>query len=401
MSEVVKLVEKMNEEWTQFKSENDRRLKEIEAKGRADPLTEEKIAKASAAIGDIQKQLEAMAAKMNRPGVGAGAGGNESEDVAAHRKAFRQFIAKGAVGNLLELQQKVLSIGVDADGGFAVPEQLDTTIGKMEINATPMLGEVSSMALAAESYEKLYDLRGTTTGWVGETDARPETNTPTLASFKPLYGEIYAFPFATQRMLDDAMFDPEAWLAAGVSEAFGIAADLAIISGDGVKKPKGILAYPLAATGDAARAFGTIEKLHTGTAGTFSSDNLLDLIRKLKPGYRQSAKWLMAGTTVDVVRKLKDTTGQYVWAPGLTAGEQSTLFGKPIVEDENMPLVGAAASAIILGDLKRAYKFVNLRGIRVLRDPYAVKGKVGFYTTQRVGGGVEDTSALKVLSLQV
>jgi HK97 family phage major capsid protein len=398
MDELKQLIQKQNEAFAAFKAANDAEINALK-KGANDPVLKAQVDKANADVSAIQKQIDELQKKMQRPGASPDQG---DELKSAHRKAFGRYMRKGDLGDLADLQVKTLQIGVDADGGYAVPEQLDTAIGKMEIFDSPMEALVSAIVAGAETYEKLFDLRGTASGWVGETAARPVTATPQLGSFKPTYGELYASPQATQKMLDDAFFDVEAWLASSVAEKFAQDLDLAIISGDGVNKPKGILAYTLAQTGDAARAFGTIEKKHTGTsAGGITADFLMDLQRLLKAGYRANSLWLMAGATLDTVRKLKDTTNQYIWQPGLADGSPAKLLGRPVVEDENVPAIGAASKSIIYGDFKRAYKLVNLRGVRVLRDPFTSKPNVIFYSTKRVGGGVEDTAAVKVVSCEV
>ena len=399
MEELKQLIQKQNEAFAAFKSANDAEIAELKKKGHADPVLREQVDKANAEISKLQKEIDAVQKAAQRPGANPS---QVDEQKTAHRKAFGAYMRKGVIGELPDLQVKTLQIGVDADGGFAVPENLDTAIGKMEIFDSPMEALVSSITAGAETYEKLFDLRGTASGWVGETAARPVTGSPQLGSFKPTYGELYASPKATQKMLDDAFFDAEAWLAASIAEKFGQDLDVAILSGDGTNKPKGILAYTLAQTGDATRAFGTIEKKHTGTsAGGINAAFLMDLQRLLKPGYRGNSTWVMAGATVDVIRKLADSTGQYLWQPGLADGTPARLLGRPVVEDENVPAIGAASKSILYGDFKRAYKVVNLRGIRVLRDPFTDKPHVIFYSTKRVGGGVEDTAAVKVASCEV
>jgi HK97 family phage major capsid protein len=400
--DVKNAVEQLSREWANFKAENDRRLKEIAATGRADPLTEEKINRHSEEIGRLQAQLDEVQKRANRVSAAGAAEDERAAAKQAHTKAYGAFLRKGIENGLREMElNAALQVSVDTDGGYAVPEELERTIGTMERQLTPMEAEVSSITVGNEMYEKLLADGMAASGWVGETAARADTNTPTLASFKPSFGELYAKPKATQKMLDDAFFDAEAWLADEVAQKFAQDLDLAIISGDGTNKPKGILAYTLAATGDATRAYGTIEKKHSGTAGVFTGDNLLDLIHLLRPGYRQGAKWAMAGTTVAYARKFKDTTGQYLWQPGLGAGQQATLLGFSIIEDENVPVVAASANAVLFGNFKRAYKLANVRGVRVLRDPFTDKPYVVFYTTKRVGGGVEDTRAVKVLTLAV
>lgn len=396
--EVKEIAEQIKASFEQFKSENDRRLKEIEKNGRADPLTEEKINKHSDAIGALQKQLDDVQKKAQR--IGSGSVSEADEAKATHRKAYGEFLRKGKHEGaaLRELEMKALQTTVEVDGGYAIPEELERNIGTMERQLSPLEAEVSSITVGAETYEKLLADGMAASGWVGEAAARPDTASPTLASFKPLYGEAYAKPKATQKMLDDAFFDVEAWLAEEISQKFAQDIDAAIASGDGVNKPKGVLAYPLEATGDATRAYGTIEKKHSGVAGDFTSDNLIDLVHLLRPGYRQGAKFAMAGTTVAKIRKMKDSSGNYLWAPGLV-GQPSQVLGFQIVEDENIPIVAAASNSVLFGNLKRAFKLVNLRGVRILRDPFTDKPYVVFYATKRVGGGVEDTRAVKVLHL--
>jgi HK97 family phage major capsid protein len=395
VEQLQKMIDALQKEWADFKSDNDRRLKEIAKGGNASPETEQKMDRHSAAISEMQKSIDALTAKLNRPGV-LGGGSTPVVDE-AHTKAFQDYVRRGVESDAL--RSKAAQIGSDADGGFTVPDALDTQIGRMEIQYTAMESLVNSITMSGETYEKLFDLRGTTSGWVGEKAARAETVTPQWAQFKPSFGELYAFPFATQKMLDDAFFDVEAWLAASVGEKFGLDVDNAILNGTGVEQPRGIFSYPLAATADTTRAYGTIQKIASGSNGAFTMDNLIDVIQALKPGYRQNARWLMAQLTVGAVRKLKDGQGRYLWEPSTQVGQPSTLLQYPVTEDDYMPAIGNGANAIAFGDFKRAYKLVNVKGVRVLRDPYSQKPKVGFYTTKRLGGGVEDTSAIKVLNL--
>jgi HK97 family phage major capsid protein len=396
-NEVKELLEKLQAEWSNFKAENDRRLKEIEKTGSADPLTDEKIKKHSEAVGQLQKQVDELTAKLSRPGMEFPT--TESELVKEHKTAFRRWISKGKDEGLADLQTKTMRVSVDADGGYAVPEALDRTIGDMERAAAPMEAEVTIIQAGSETYEKLFRDGMAGSGWVGEEDARPATASPTLASFKPLYGEVYAMPEATQKLLDDAFFDVEAWIADEIAQKFSADIDLAIISGNGTNKPKGILSYTLATTADASRAYGTIQRVQSGVNADFDGDDILSLIYALRPQYRQGAKFLMETSIITKIRQIKDTNGNYIWAPGFNEAQPAGVFNYGIIEDPNMPVAGAASNSIIFGNFKRAYKLVVIKGIRVLRDPYTNKPYVRFYTTKRVGGGVEDTRALKFLQL--
>ncbi len=398
MEELKKLVEEMNKEWLSFKSENDRRLKDVETKGRADPLTEGKIEKHSVAIGDLQKNIDGMMAKLNRPGVTPVS--DEDQAKKDHRKAFNAFVRKGKTDGLGELQEKSMSISVDPDGGWAVPSNLDTDILTLETNLTPMRQVCTVITVGNEKYEKLVNLHGTSSGWVGEKESRPETDGSSFAKIAPAFGEIYANPTATQRVLDDASFNVEAFLAEEIAREFALEENLAFITGNGINKPKGLLAYTLAETADASRAFGVIEKLKSGSSGAFDHDDLIDLVHKLKAAYRAGASWMMPQLTMAYVRKLKTATiNQYIWEPSTQLGTPSTLLGYPVVECEDMPALGADANAVVFGNLKRAYQICDVVGTRVLRDPFTNKPYVHFYTTKRVGGGLVDSLAVKVLTL--
>lgn len=406
-AEALKLVKDLTAEWGSFKLENDRRLREVEARGRADPLTEEKITKHSAAIGDLQtklnnmvKDLEARVDDMQKvlQRRAAASPGQVDEKKAAHRQGFEAYMRRGKDDGLIDLQAAV-SLGSDPEGGFAVPETTDTEIEQIERDNTPMRALCRVITASNENYEKLVNLGGASSGWVDEQEARPESTTPQLAALKPFFGEIYAFPFATQKSLDDVAFNVESWLAEEVGIEFGEQENDAFTRGNGVKKPKGILGYTLSTSADGDRTFGQIQKVHSGTSGAFVADKILDLIYSLKRGYRRNARWMISSPGLLAIRKLKDGQNNYLWQPSYVAGEPQMLAGYAIEENDDVPVPAADANAALFGDYRRAYTIVDIRGTRVLRDELTSKPKVGFYSTKRVGGFVANDRAVKVMTL--
>lgn len=388
--------EALQKKFDEFKSVNDKRLDAVtqeKAKlaGEVESLNE-KLSEYEA----FKKQVEAEMLAMKRPGSTA-----SSKDVEEHKAGFNAFLRKGADSGLAELEKKALQTTVDADGGYAVPEQIDTQILQLQRNISPMRSVCNQITVGTPDYKKLVNLNGAGSGWVGEAAARPATNTPTLAQVAAVMGELYANPQATQTSLDDMFFNVEGWLADEVAREFDEKEGNGFLLGDGTNKPKGLLSYTLATTSDATRAFGTIEKIHSGTAGDFDSDDILKLIYTLKKGYRKSAQFMMATLTLFKVRTMKDLNGNYLWKPGIEAGQNSSLSGYGIEENEDMPAVAASANAVLFGDYKSAYTIVDRFGVRVLRDPYSNKPNVGFYTTKRVGGMLTDSQAVKVLTLAV
>lgn len=376
----------------EFKKSNDKELEAIKAeKNKLEEKTNqlnEKLGEIDQLKADLEKELKSA----KRPGTPKG-------DIEAHKKAFMQFVRKGVDDGLADLQQKAVQVAVEADGGYAVPEELDRTLLEILKDESPMRRVCNSITIGTSDYKKLVSLGGAGSGWVGETSARPETGTPTLAQIAATMGEIYANPQATQTSLDDVFFNVEQWLSEEIAREFAEKEGAAFLSGDGTNKPKGILAATMALTGDAERAFGTLQNIKSGAAGAFAGDNLIDLIYSPKRGYRQNASFMMNGLTVAKARKLKDNDGNYLWQPGLQQGQPSTLLGHGIEENEDMPDAVADANAILFGDFKRGYTIVDRMGTRVLRDPFTNKPYVGFYTTKRVGGMLTDSNAIKVLTL--
>ena len=410
IGEVKKLITKIGSSFEEFKSANDERLKQIEKGGASDVVTEEKLAKIETDLSGSVKELdglkaviEALSVKVNRPR-GGGGRDDETPEQIEHRKAFKDYLRKGNENGLGELQVKALNITTDGDGGYAVPERIDRDISSLLVEVSPVRAEARVVSIGGETYKKLVNARGTSSGWVDEDDNRPETNTSQLKMVAPSMGELYAMPAATQTMLDDVFFDAEAWIGEEVNTEFAKQEGIAFIGGDGAKKPKGFLTYPTALTSDAdGRAFGTVQHLLSGAAGGLSaasgSDVLIDMLYSLKAGHRQNAKWMMASPTVGSVRKLKDGDGNYIWQPGLALDRPDLLLGRPLVTAEDMPGIAADALPIALANWKAAYFVVDRMGTRVLRDPYSAKPYVLFYVTKRVGGGLVDSEAIKLLKI--
>ncbi|HGF9376316.1 TPA: phage major capsid protein [Acinetobacter nosocomialis] len=376
-----------------FKKKNDKELEGIKAeKGK---LSEE-VGKINEKLGDLDKlktELEKELKEAKRPGA------TDGKEVGEHKSAFYQFLRKGIDDGLSELEIKAVQTTTNQDGGYAVPEELDRTLLELLKDESPMRAVCSQMTIGTPDYKKLVNLGGAGSGWVGETDNRPATGTPTLAQIQAYMGEIYANPQATQTSLDDVFFDVENWISTEVAQEFAEKEGQAFLLGDGDKKPKGILAYAMATTNDKTRAFGTLQQIKSGQAGNFTGDNLIDLIYSLKKGYRNGALFMMTNLTQSKVRKFKDSEGNYIWQPGLQLGQPSTLLGYGIEENEDMPESEADANAVLFGNFKRGYLITDRMGTRVLRDPYTNKPYVGFYTTKRTGGMLTDSNAIKVLTL--
>lgn len=391
--DIEEVAEALGAKFEEFKAKNDQRLDAMAAEKSAIVSQVDSLNAKLSELDALKSGLEAELKSAKRPGV---AGGKETSE---HKAAFMRFIRKGDEQGLAELQQKALSVGSDADGGYAVPEELDRTLLEIARKEVVMRQEATVISVSTADYKKLVNLGGSGSGWVGESDARPATGTPKLAQIAPFMGEIYGNPQATQTMLDDGMFDVEAWMAAELQQEFSEKEELAFTSGDGLLKPKGFLAYASAIDADSARAFGTLQHIKSGSAAALTADSIIKLIYTLRKAYRSGAKFMMNNNTLFQVRLLKNSEGDYLWRPGLELDQPSMLAGYGIAENEVMPDIAADAKALAFGNFKRGYTIVDRFGTRVLRDPFTNKPYVGFYTTKRVGGMVTDSNAIKLMTI--
>lgn len=399
--DINQVIEDLGRSFEAFKAENDKRLKEIETKGGADPLLTEKVEKINAEISQIaalKKQIEHVETVAGRGGFG---GGHSVLDQAKaeYKAGFEKWFRKGIEGNLAQLAvQASASTLDDTAGGFLVPEEMAATIDRIAGVTSAMRRLASVITIGTDTYKKLVNQGGATSGWVGEKSARVETATPTLAEIAINTKEIYAMPAATQTLLDDSSVDIAAWLGNEVAIEFAEEEGQAFIKGNGVNKPKGLEAYSTVA--NASYAWGKIGYIASGAASTFTNaDKLFDLQHALKPIYRNGASFLMNDNTMLNIRKFKDGEGNYLWRPGLLEGAPDTLLGKPVEIDDNVADIGQNAYPIYFANFKRAYLIIDRLGIRVLRDPYYSKPYILFYTTKRVGGGIVMYEAIKALKI--
>lgn len=374
----------------EFKAGNDARLDAIEKK-RGDVLLEEKVERIDRALAEQKALIEKAALAGRRPALGA------EPAVSEHKSAWAAYLRRGDAAALTQFETKALSVGSDADGGYLAPPELDRLIESRLKQVSPMRAIATVRTTGANVFKKPISLTAAGSGWAAETGARTQTDTPSLEVIDFPANELYANLAATQTLLDDSFVNLEDWIAGEVETAFAGQERAAFVSGDGENKPKGFLAYAMAT--EASHEWGEIGYIATGAAGAFPAsdpvDKLIDLIYTPKTQYRQNARFAMNRKTVSAVRKLKDDDGHYVWAPDEAGG--ATLLGYPISEIEDMPDIASDAFAIAFGDFARGYLIVDRAGVRVLRDPYTAKPYVLFYVTKRVGGGVQNFDAIKLL----
>jgi HK97 family phage major capsid protein len=382
-----------------FKQTNDARLADMETRMSGDVLSDEKLARIDSALDEARRRIDRFTLDGRRPAMGEPS--ERRSDIASteHKAAFNLYVRSGEVGGLKRLEAKALSAGSGPDGGYLAPSQVETEILRRLTTISPIRSIASVRTISSGNYKKAFSTTGPASGWVAEAGARAQTASQTLAELNFPAMELYAQPAATQTLLDDIVVDVDRWIAEEVELAFATQEGAAFINGDGIAKPKGFLAENTVA--NTAWAWGSLGFTATGLAGSFPaanpSDILVDLIYSLKSGYRQNACFVMNRKLQSAIRKFKDSTGNYLWQPPASVGQPATLMGFPVKEAEEMPDAAANSLSVAFGDFQRGYLVVDRAGVRVLRDPYSAKPYVLFYTTKRVGGGVQDYDAIKLL----
>ncbi|WCR58349.1 phage major capsid protein [Wolbachia endosymbiont of Ctenocephalides felis wCfeJ] len=392
LTDITCRINELASSWEQFKTINDRRLKEIENKGRADSATIEQMCKINSNIDNCKERLDLIETAVQRPEI--------STDFNTSDKYFSDYVRKGIERGL---SQKALS-GDDGDiGGYLVTPHIVKRINKRVTDSSPMRQICSTQRISTETLDYIVeDCDYASAGWSGETvddedggskskyDFAKDTDTPKIQKISITTYELYAQPQISQKLLDDAFVDVESWLVEKIAETFSKEENEAFIKGEGAFQPKGILAY---------KDGNSYNKIEQVKADKLDSDAVMMLYYSLDEYYFKNASFLMNRSTLKDIRLLKSQTGQYLWQPSLSLEAPDTLMGIPVYQSADMPPATNKLPVIAIADFKQAYKIVDSRGMRILRDPYTNKPYVRFFITRRVGGEVVNTSAIKLFKV--
>lgn len=399
--QVKSAVDAMASAFEEFKKVNDQRLAEIEKKGSADPILEEKLAKIE---GDLdrfeavnqkltmaQKSSEQMEEKLagiekmlKRPAAGIE---GKSADMAV--KAWDKFLRKGK-DQMDEMELKALTVGTAATAGNLAPAEYVNELIKVITEISP----VRAVARVRQTSNKEIEVPSKTAtfaaAWTAETGSRSETTGYTTSLNTIPTHELYALVDISSALLEDSVFDLEAEMNMEFAEQFAKAEGAAFISGNGTNKPTGITNGSTVASTTAA------------AAGAIAANDLMDLVHGLKSEYARNGVFMLNRQTLGEIRKLKDNAGQYIFQTGFSgqSGLPNTILGHSYVEAADVADIGASAKSVIFGDFRRGYMIVDRVSLSVLRDAYtqASSGNVRYIARRRVGGEVVLAEAMRVLA---
>ena len=401
MSEEVKTVlDELGSKFEDFKSENKTRLDEIEKKGHADPLLQDKVDKMSDDIAELaevkqaheiqQKNLEEATAKIEsletvlaRPNASA------SKDVDIQKKAFGEWLRKGEVD---EMERKSLYESDDTLGGFYAPTEYVADLIKSVTEISP----IRSIARVRQTDKRGIEIPKRTgqfsASFVAETSTRSETTGYTTGMMSIDAHEMYGLVDISQAMLEDSAFNLESEMGTEFAEQFAKLEGTSFVSGNGVGKPLGF-----------TDSTAGVSSTNSGSGSALTANGILDLVYAIKSDYLGNARFVMNRTTFAKLLQLEDGEGQKIFHVGLNLvnGAPSTIAGHPYTLATDMPDIGGSAKPIAFGDFSKAYTIVDRVNLSVMRDPYsqATSGNIRYVASRRVGGTVVLAEAIRLQNI--
>lgn len=411
VQEAVEAVKGLNQVFTEFKALND------ENQRKRDVVLEEQMKAMQERMDQLQAVADRAVLEAKRRSNMAGAGDPEADldrkaqqwllsldpsrrgrvtsfgaaEMAQYKAAFCEYVRSGDM-----TEGKAMTVGSDPQGGYLVPPDLSGRMVEKAFETSPIRAYASVQSISGDTLVGTYSTDEASVTWTGEQQVATES-TPTVGQYSISLDEVSAQVRASQRLLDDALVDVEAWIVNKIGDAIARAENAACVTGNGIAKPRGFLEYP-----NSTDLKVGIEQFATGASGAFAAtpnaaDVLLSAIYGLKSQYRRNGTWFMNSTTMGLARKMKDSEGRYLWSEGFGAGQPPTLLGYPVAAFEDMPDPSAGSLSIAFGDMRQAYQMVDRPGVSILRDPYSAKPNVLMYARKRIGGAVINGEALKLI----
>ena len=353
-------------------------------------------------ITDLGKEIErlerqeALDAELNRPvnkpltGKPGGKADTDGEDKTGrasddYRKNFWNAMrSKVPMPNVTN----ALQIGTDSEGGYLVPDEYERTLVEA-LEEENIFRQMAKVIKTSSGDRKIPVVASKgTASWIDEEGAFPESDD----SFGQV--SIGAYKLGTmikvsEELLNDSVFDLQSYISREFARRIGAKEEEAFFTGDGKGKPLGVL----------AAAGGAETGVTAASATAVTADELMDLYYSLKSPYRKKSVWVLNDSTIKAIRKLKDSNGQYLWQPSLTAGTPDTILGRPVKTSAYMPAIAAGARSIAFGDF--SYYWIadrQGRSFKRLNELFAATGQVGFLASQRVDGKLILAEAVKVLA---
>jgi HK97 family phage major capsid protein len=408
-----KVIREVMGAFEEYKSKNDQRLIEIEKKGSADVLFGDQLKKMDTffdkfeaqakdhdltkkALAEATERFDRLETAMKRSATKSDGGDEIKNRVAPWTKAVANAFTMGMANLSVEqqkavsdigLEYKALNIATETAGGFLAPSEYVREIikGVTEISPARALARVRSTANKSIQLPKRTGQFSASR--VIEQGTKTESTGLAYGMDEILAPEAYAFIDITNDLLEDSAFDMQAEISMEATEQFAKLEGTEFVSGTGIGEMEGILTN------------SSVGETVSGAATTITADGLISLKYAVKSDYMRNGTYILNRTSIGSVRKLKDTTNQYLWMPGIAQGRPNTIDGDGYVEVPDMPLEGAGLYPVAYGDFKRGYTMVDRIAMEMLRDPFtqSTTGKIRFLFRRRSGGKVTLAEAIRKL----
>lgn len=402
--EIQEMVENIGRDFETFKEKNNQAIAEMATKGYVSAELKDVTDKINDALSKAEdakeaaEQAQALAKRRREVenNLEKSRSNMTEEQIAVRNASLKYWRGGNDSLNAQEKQilvnhSKAMSSFEGPDGGYAIMPELDKAIIQIVRETSPIRQYAEVLTIGTDRLIEPYEGDDFDSGWVGEEEARDETGTGTFKENAWDVHEQFAMPAISQKLLDDAYFDIEAYVTNKVASKLARTENTAFMIGNSPKRPRGLLTY------NAGTGFNQIEQIASGDANTVTADGLIDLVEAVKADFLSGSVFFLKRSTVKSIRKLVDGNGNYLWGMGLNGGTSPDLLGYPIVRADDMPTLQAGALAVAFGNFREGYRIVDRIGTRILRDPYTRKGYWRLYTTKRVGGGVKNFDAIKLL----
>ena len=329
----------------------------------------------------IVDRLDKLEAKANRPG----GGGDKEGELSLERKAYAAYLRLGSNAPAEEL--KALTSTDDTGAGYLAPAEMSTEFIRDLVEFSPVRGIASLRQTSSPSV--IYPTRTGVTNalWGGETQASTGSE-PGFGQEELVLKELKTHVDISNQLLTDSAGQAEAEVRLALAEDFGQKEGAAFVNGNGILQPEGFMTK------------SGIAETKNGHATDLKADMLIKLMYAMPAMYRNNGTWVMNGTTLGIVRTLKDGDGRFLWQPSYQAGQPETILGRPVVEMVDMPDLASGAYPIVYGDFS-GYRIVDRLSMATLVNPFllATQGLTRIHATRRVTGGVIQTAKFRKLHM--
>ncbi|GGO55239.1 phage major capsid protein, HK97 family [Roseovarius pacificus] len=328
-------------------------------------------------------RLDKLEAKSNR--AKSDDDDDPDEQAEIEKKSFAVYLRKG--NGATDEEVKALTVSNDEQGGYLAPPEMSTEFIRDLVEFSPVRSVASVRNIGSPSVKYPKRTSGTNAQWEGEAEEAQES-TATFGQLEVPAHKLMTYVDISNELLSDSGGTAESEVRLALAEDFGKKEGAAFVNGTGAGQPEGLMTHA-----------GIGEYLN-GHATTLSADALVKMMYDLPAMYRNNGAWMMNGTSLGIVRTLKDGDGRFLWQPSFQAGQPETILGRPVIEAVDMPDIASGAFPILYGDFS-AYRIVDRLAMSILVNPYllATKGLTRIHATRRVGGRVLQAARFRKLKM--